>query len=72
MTTKVHIVADGKGRSLSMVITGGDIDDTIMRPRVLGDISVPLIDMHTPIEVEAAYYADLESAHPAPAGQTTD
>jgi hypothetical protein len=29
------------------------------------------LDMRTPIEVEDAYYADLESAHPAPAGQTT-
>jgi len=28
------------------------------------------LDMRTPIEVEDAYYADLESAQPAPAGQT--
>lgn len=27
------------------------------------------LDMRTPIEVEDAYYADLESANPAPAGQ---
>ncbi|HHX46161.1 MAG TPA: IS3 family transposase [Brevibacterium sp.] len=27
------------------------------------------LDMRTPLEVETAYYADLESAHPAPAGQ---
>lgn len=27
------------------------------------------LDMCTPIEVEQAYYADLESAQPAPAGQ---
>ena len=27
------------------------------------------IDMRTPIEVETAYYADLESANPAPAEQ---
>ncbi len=27
------------------------------------------LDMYTPIEVEDAYYADLESAQPAPAGQ---
>jgi len=27
------------------------------------------LDLHTPIEVEDAYYADLESAQPAPAGQ---
>ena len=27
------------------------------------------LDMRTPIEVETAYYADLESANPAPAGQ---
>jgi len=26
------------------------------------------LDMHTPLEVEQAYCADLESAHPAPAG----
>lgn len=28
------------------------------------------LDLRTPIEVEHAYYADQESAHPAPAGQT--
>lgn len=27
------------------------------------------LNMRTPIEVEQAYYADLESAQPAPAGQ---
>ena len=27
------------------------------------------LDLRTPIEVEDAYYADLESAQPAPAGQ---
>lgn len=29
------------------------------------------LDMRTPLEVETAYYADLESAHPAPAGQSS-
>jgi hypothetical protein len=28
------------------------------------------LEMRTPIEVETAYYADLESANPAPAGQS--
>lgn len=27
------------------------------------------LDMRTPLEVEEGYYADLESAQPAPAGQ---
>jgi len=29
------------------------------------------LDMRTPVEVENAYYADLESADPAPAGQSS-
>ena len=29
------------------------------------------LDMRTPLEVETAHYADLESAHPAPAGQAS-
>lgn len=29
------------------------------------------LNMRTPIEVEAAYYADLESPNPAPAGQSS-
>ena len=29
------------------------------------------LGMRTPIEIEHAYYPDLESAHPVPAGQST-
>lgn len=41
MTTKVHLAADGRGRALSMVITGGNINDTTMMSAVLDGISVP-------------------------------
>lgn len=41
MTTKIHLVADGRGRALSLVITGGNINDTTMMTNVLARISVP-------------------------------
>lgn len=41
LTTKVRLVADGRGRALSMVITGGNINDTTMMTTVLDAISVP-------------------------------
>jgi hypothetical protein len=40
LTTKVHLVADGRGRALSMVITAGNINDTTMMTTVLAGISV--------------------------------
>lgn len=41
MTTKLHLVCDGRGRPLGMMITGGNINDTTMMTAVLEDIRVP-------------------------------
>jgi transposase len=41
LTCKVHLVADGKGRPLSWVLTGGNINDTTMMTAVLDGIRVP-------------------------------
>lgn len=40
LTCKVHLVADGKGRPLSWVLTGGNVNDTIMMTAVLEGIHV--------------------------------
>ena len=41
LTTKLHLVCDGRGRPLSMMITAGNINDTTMMSAVLEDIRVP-------------------------------
>lgn len=41
LTTKVHLVADGRGRPLGMMVTGGNVNDTTMMAAVLEDIRVP-------------------------------
>ncbi|WP_395874939.1 IS5 family transposase [Curtobacterium sp. PhB137] len=41
LTTKLHLVCDGRGRPLGMMITGGNINDTTMMTAVLEDIHVP-------------------------------
>ena len=41
LTTKLHLVCDGRGRPLSMMITAGNINDTTMMTAVLEDIRVP-------------------------------
>ena len=41
LTTKTHLVADGKGRPLAFVITGGQTADTIMLPTAMDAIRVP-------------------------------
>lgn len=41
MTSKIHHAVDGKGRSLAMVITGGQRNDGAMLAEVLADIYVP-------------------------------
>ncbi len=41
LTTKLHLVCDGRGRPLGMLITGGNINDTTMMTAVLEDIRVP-------------------------------
>lgn len=40
MTTKTHLVADGKGRALAFVLTGGQVADTTMLPDTLDEIRV--------------------------------
>src|SRR3954463_4143021 len=41
LTTKLHLVCDGRGRPLRMMIPGGNINDTTMMTAVLEDIRVP-------------------------------
>src|SRR5690606_12573842 len=41
LTTKLHLVCDGRGRPLSMMITAGNINDTTMMSAVLENIRVP-------------------------------
>lgn len=41
LTTKLHLVCDGRGRPLGMMITGGNVNDTTMMTAVLEDIRVP-------------------------------
>jgi transposase len=41
LTCKVHLVADGKGRPLGWVLTGGNINDTTMMAATLEQIYVP-------------------------------
>ncbi|MFJ9469776.1 IS5 family transposase [Streptomyces caniferus] len=38
LTTKTHLVADGKGRAPAFVLTGGQVADTIMLPDTLDEI----------------------------------
>ena len=40
MTCKIHLAADGKGRPLGLVLTGGNAADTTFLPTVLETISV--------------------------------
>ncbi|WP_349310644.1 IS5 family transposase [Microbacterium sp. MM2322] len=41
LTTKLHLVCDGRGRPLGMMVTGGNVNDTTMMTAVLKDICVP-------------------------------
>lgn len=40
LTTKTHLVADGKGRALAFILTGGQVADTTMLPATLDEIRV--------------------------------
>jgi hypothetical protein len=40
LTTKTHLVADGEGRALAFVLTGGQVADTAMPPDTLDEIRV--------------------------------
>jgi transposase len=41
LSTKTHLVADGRGRPLGFVLTGGQVADTIMLPKTIATIRVP-------------------------------
>lgn len=41
LTTKSHLVCDGKGRALAFVVTGGQVGDTSMLATTMEQISVP-------------------------------
>lgn len=41
LTCKIHTVADGRGRFLGLVLTGGQVADTKLLPEVLDQIRVP-------------------------------
>ncbi len=40
LTTKTHLVCDGRGRPLGFVVTGGQVADTIMLPATMNQIRV--------------------------------
>lgn len=41
MSTKIHHAVDGKGRPLSVVVTGGQRNDGAVLQAVIDDIRVP-------------------------------
>lgn len=41
MSTKTHLVADGAGRALAFVLTGGQVADTVMLSTALDSVRVP-------------------------------
>lgn len=40
-TSKLHLICDGRGRALSIGLTGGNVNDTIMLGPALAEIRVP-------------------------------
>jgi transposase len=40
LTTKIHLIVDGKGRPLSLVLTAGNINDTLLLADLLAGIRV--------------------------------
>jgi transposase len=40
LTSKVHLISDGRGRPLNLVLTPGNINDTTMLPAVLDGVRV--------------------------------
>jgi transposase len=40
LTTKIHLIVDGKGRPLSLALTAGNINDTLLLPDLLAGIRV--------------------------------
>lgn len=41
LTSKVHLVCDGKGRMLSAIVTAGNVNDTVMLVETLEQVRVP-------------------------------
>lgn len=41
LTTKTHVVCDGKGRALAFILTGGQVPDTVMLAETMDQIRVP-------------------------------
>jgi transposase len=48
LTSKLHLVCDGRGRALSIVITAGNVNDTGMLASVVGQIWVPRVGAGRP------------------------
>lgn len=40
MTTKIHLISDGRGRPLVLGLTGGNINDTLMFAQLMDSLSV--------------------------------
>jgi transposase len=40
-TSKLHLITDGRGRPISIGLTGGNVNDTTMLEPALGEIRVP-------------------------------
>ena len=41
MTSKIHLISDGRGRPLNLILTPGNINDTTMMSAVIEGIRVP-------------------------------
>nr|WP_157983867.1 transposase [Nesterenkonia muleiensis] len=48
LRTTLHLVCDGCGRPLGMMVTGGNVNDTTMMTAVLEDIGVPRVGKGLP------------------------
>jgi hypothetical protein len=42
-TSKLHLITDGRGRPISIGLTGGNVNDTTMLEPALGEIRVPAV-----------------------------
>ncbi len=43
MTTKLHALTDGSGRALVMVLTAGNVNDTVVFAQLMASLSVPTL-----------------------------
>ncbi len=48
LTSKLHLVSDGKGRMLGAVLTGGNVNDTTMMAETMDTIRVPRAERGRP------------------------